>query len=84
MSCKNHRLSVYECLHVPNHFVLSQPCICPHAAKADFAAVALRPRHSPYPMLPVEEAVKIVLTSVVVMPTTTTDSLQGDGWLLIS
>ena len=31
-----------------------------HAAREDFFPVAKRPRHSPYPMLPVNEAIKII------------------------
>ena len=46
-------------------------------AKADFEQVALRPRHSPYPMLPVERAMEIILQNVIINPPTEIDQLQG-------
>lgn len=59
---------------------------CPHGhvkhapagkrTRADFEQVALRPRHSPYPMLPVEKAMEIILRQVTVMPVTTASNLQ--------
>ena len=46
-------------------------------ARANFEQVALRPRHSPFPMLPVEEAMETVLRHTPSMPTIEVSSLQG-------
>ena len=49
------------------------------AAKADFAAgVAERPRHSPYPLLPVDQALHIVLEHTPTLPAVATDNLIGN------
>lgn len=43
------------------------PC---RVAKADFlTGVALRPRHSPYPLLPVDQALQVVLQHTPVLST---------------
>ena len=36
------------------------PCYI-HAAKEEFYPVAMRPRHSPYPLLSVDEALQVIL-----------------------
>ena len=46
-------------------------------ARADFEQVALRPRHSPFPMLPVEEAMETVLRHTPSMAIIEVSSLQG-------
>ena len=52
------------------------------AAKADFAAgVAERPRHSPYPLLPVDQALHIVLEHTPTLPAVETDNLIGNPFI---
>lgn len=46
-------------------------------AKTDEFRVASRPRHSPYPLTPVPEAISIILTNSLPLPTTTLTNLQG-------
>ena len=46
-------------------------------ARANFEQVALRPRHSPFPMLPVEEAMETVLRHAPSMSIIELSSLQG-------
>ena len=59
--------------------------ICPHGqvksekegrSRSDFHKVALRPRHSPYPMLSVDEALQIVIASAPCLGHTSVDGLQ--------
>lgn len=60
--------------------------VCPHGHvksgaegrnRSDFHKVALRPRHSPYPMLSVDEALQIVMASTPRLEHTSVDGLQG-------
>lgn len=59
--------SRYHCYHISQPFYM---CLIPCCvAKSDFfGSVALRPRHSPYPLLPVEQALQIVLQHTSVLP----------------
>ena len=59
--------------------------VCPHGrvktggvgrSRSDFHKVALRPRHSPYPMLSVDEALQIVMASTQRLEHTKVDGLQ--------
>lgn len=59
--------------------------ICPHGRvkggeerrrRSDFHKVALRPRHSPYPLLSVDDALKIVMASAECLGRTSVDGLQ--------
>ena len=45
-------------------------------SKSDFHKVALRPRHSPYPLLSVDEALQIVMASAPCLGHTSMDGLQ--------
>ncbi len=47
------------------------------AAREDFFPVAQRPRHSPYPLLPVNEAIKIILEETPWSPATIEKDLAG-------
>lgn len=55
-----------HCYHISQLMCLIIPCC---VAKSDFlASVALRPRQSPYPLLPVDQALQIVLQHTSVLP----------------
>ena len=59
-----------------NITVISPLSICLSPARADFDQVALRPRHSPYPMLPVDRATAITLEHAAALGVTEVDNLQ--------
>lgn len=45
-------------------------------SRSDFHKVALRPRHSPYPLLSVDEAMQVVMANAPCLGSTSVDGLQ--------
>ena len=77
MYTKHHSFAVLQIKGTPFSAYLIHYNMLVSPARANFEPVALRPRHSPFPMLPVEEAMETVFRHAPSMSIIELSSLQG-------